>query len=186
MKKIYIILLCILVSAAAIAMYSQERDIAGYPVPPQNDNSLFYIQRSKNKNAIVYDANVKPDGSLDKDSPVNIYWIRYSSDSTMEPLTFIQQKFAYGVKATPYPGKPGQYILVFNSYSKKQIYLLRKQDGKHFAAYTMINGHYAELKRVFIRITGGTFWIPNIEYIDIIGNDMATQRVVSEHFKPAQ
>jgi len=164
----------------------QGKDPSGlhYPTPPQNENSLFYIQRSKNLNAIVYDANVRPDGTLDAKDPLKIYWIRYASDSTIEPLTYIQLKFAYGMKATPYPGKPGQYVLTFNSYEKKQIYLTKRPDGKHFGAYTMINGRYSELKKVFIQINGGTFWFPNVEYIDIVGDDLATQKPITEHFKP--
>jgi hypothetical protein len=155
-----------------------------FPTPPQNENSLFYIQRSKNTNAIVYEANMKSEGVIDPNDPVKIFWIRYSEDSTTAPLTYVQQKFAYGLKAKPYPGRPGQYVLVFSSYEKKQIYLLKKQDGKHFAAYTIIGGKFAELKKIFLQISGGSFWFPNIDYIDISGTDMGTGKPITERFKP--
>ena len=137
-------------------------------------------------NAIVYDANVRPDGSLDPKEPLKIYWIRYTSDSSTAPLSYIQDKFAYGVKATPYPGKPGQYVIQFNAYPKKQLYLLKKPDNKHYGAYIMIGGRYSELKKIFLQINGGTFWFPNVEYVEITGNDMATQKEISDRFKPAQ
>ena len=178
----HFLLLMLSWGAASVADSGQP----GYPVPTPKENGLFFIQRSKNTNAIVYDANVKPDGSLDPERPVDIYWIRYTTDSTTAPLTYVQDKFAYGVKATPYPGKPGQYVLHFNAYPKKQVYLLRKPDGQHYGAYMMINGRYAELKRVFLQINGGTFWFPNVEYIEIIGRDMATQQLISDHFKPSR
>src|SRR4051812_12142816 len=70
-----------------------------YPVPPSNDNSLFYIQRSKNTNAIVYEMNRNTEGKMNMEDPVRIYWIRYTTDSTTEDLSLIQRKYAYGVTA---------------------------------------------------------------------------------------
>lgn len=185
-KAILFLIAAFLVTGLSFPATGKDPSRLHYPTPPQNENSLFYIQRSKNINAIVYDANVKADGTLDVEDPLKIYWIRYSSDSTTAPLTYIQQKFAYGVKAAPYPGKPGQYIITFNSYAKKQIYLVKKADGKHYGAFTMINGRYAELKKIFIQLNGGTFWFPNIEFIDIVGEEPATQKQLTEHFKPAR
>ena len=179
-------ILLIASATLVLTMTAFGNDPPGYPIPPENEHSLFYIQRSKNTNAIVYDSNVLPDGSVNPEDPVSIYWIRYASDSTTEPLNYIQQKFAYGVKSSPYPGRPGQYILRFHAYPSKQIYLLRKPDGRHYGAYTMINGRYAELKRIFLQIDGGTFWLPNVTYIEIVGRDIATQKIVLEHFKPAR
>jgi hypothetical protein len=180
--KIFVMLSAfILVSFLAL---SADLFFAHFPVPPEKENSLFYIQRSKNANTIVYDANLKPDGSLDQTNPVKIYWIRYAEDSLIEPLSYIQQKYAYGLKTTPYPGKPGQFILTFNSYSKKQFYLLKDTNGKHFSTYAIINGKYAILKKVLIKISGGTFWFPNIDFIELVGKDVATQKPISEKFQP--
>jgi len=176
----------LLLQAWTFTVAAKDPVLARYPIPPQNENSLFYLQRSKNTNTIVYDTNIKSDGTLNTEQPLKIYWLRYAADSTIEPLTYIQDKFAYGVKAKPYPGKPGQYIVTFNAYEKKMIYLVRKPDGKHYGAYTLINGRYAEMKRIFLMINGGTFWFPNIEYVDIIGDDMATQKSITERFKPVR
>lgn len=176
-----ILTLLVLVSALALAT---EQFFANYPVPPETENSLFYIQRSKNTNAIVYDANVNSEGTLNPEEPIKIYWIRYATDGTKEPLSFIQQKYAYGLTAKPYPGKPGQYVLTFNAYNKKQLYLLKNSNNKHYSAYTLINGHYAQLKKIYIKVSGGSFWFPNIDYIDIIGKDIATQKPINERFKP--
>src|SRR5438552_3281274 len=85
-----------------VAIVSDNPVYSSYPTPPRNKNSLFYVQRSKNVNAIVYEANIKSDGTLDKEEPVKIYWIRYTSDSTRAPLTFIQNKYAYGIKSEPF------------------------------------------------------------------------------------
>jgi len=155
-----------------------------FPTPPQTDRSLFYIQRSKNTNAIKYDANVMADGKLNPAEPVSVYWIRYATDSTSAELTYIQRKYAYGVKTVPVPGKQDQFIVSFVSYEKKKFYVLRDPDGKKYRAFTNINGKMAELKKIFIQLSGGTFWFPNIVDIEISGKDPATHQNVVEHFRP--
>lgn len=154
-----------------------------YPTPPTNENSLFYIQRSNNTNAIVYETNLKKDGTINEEEPVKIYWLRYTSDSTMEDLNYIQRKYAYGINSHPIQDQKNKFVLQFVSYSKKNIYLMQKPNGK-YAAYVTINGKPAELKHVWIQLNGGTFWFPTIEYVELTGKDPATQQTVSERFKP--
>jgi hypothetical protein len=155
-----------------------------YPVPPDSENMLFYIQRSKNTNAIVYELNALPDGTPDPARPVNIYWIKYTSDSTTEALNYIQQKYAYGLNMRPYNGQKNSYVLQFVSYGKKNLYLLPASHGKKYAAFTSINGKLAELSRVFIQLDGGTFWFPTIEYIELTGRDPVSRQTVTERFQP--
>ena len=158
-------------------------DQSTYPVPPSNDNSLFYVQRSNNTNTIVYDANIKKDGTLLEEEPVKVYWIRYGEDSAITELNYIQRKYAYGIVAHMMTDQKNKYVLQFVSYAKKSLYLMAKPNGK-YAAYMTINGKPAELKKVWIQLNGGTFWFPTIEYIELIGKDPATQQNVTERFKP--
>ncbi len=155
-----------------------------YPVPPINENSLFYIQRTKNTNAIVYEVNRKTDGKINQEDPVKIYWIRYSSDSTTEELTPIQRKYAYGVNSRSYNNQKNSFVIQFVAYKKKNIFLLPKANEKQYAAYMSINGKLAELHRIFIATSGGTFWFPVIDYIELSGKDPSTHQVVTERFKP--
>lgn len=155
-----------------------------YPTPPVNENSLFYIQRSKNTNAIVYETNYLPDGKINALDPVKIYWIRYSSDSTTEDLTLIQRKYAYGINSRNYNGQKNAFVLNFVSYKKKSIFLLPIANGKRYAAFITINGRLVELKKIFISITGGTFWFPSIDYIELSGKDPSSQQTIVERIKP--
>ncbi len=155
-----------------------------YPIPPVNENSLFYIQRSKNTNAIVYEANRMPDGKINTEDPVKIYWIRYSSDSTKEDLTLIQRKYAYGVNARSYNGLKNSFVIQFVAYKKRNIFLLPSSNGKRYSAYININGKLAELKKIFISTSGGSFWFPTIDYVEITGKDPGSQLMLVERFKP--
>jgi hypothetical protein len=178
-------LLTILISLMSVnTSVSDAIPVKIYPVPPVNDNSLFYIQRTKNTNAIVYELNKFSDGRINEDDPVKIYWIRYASDSTTDELTMIQRKYAYGLTARIYNGQKNSFVLQFVSYKKRNIYLLPASNGKRYAAFISINGKLAELKKVFICTSGGSFWFPTIDYVELTGKDPSTQQVVVERFHP--
>ncbi|HQW21849.1 MAG TPA: DUF4833 domain-containing protein [Bacteroidia bacterium] len=181
MLKIYSLLILMLISGTEFA---EDYKPHLYPVPPTTENSLFYVQRSKNTNAIVYDLNRLPDGTPDPKNPISIYWIRYAVDSTKEELSYIQQKYAYGLVSRPYNNQKNAYVLQFVSYDKKNFYLLPTGVPKKYAAFTNINGKLAELKKVFIMLNGGTFWFPTIEYIEMVGKDPTTHQIITERFVP--
>lgn len=155
-----------------------------YPVPPTNSKTLFYVQRSNNNNAIVYETNLNADSTINRAEPVHVYWIRYSSDSTKAELTYIQKKYAYGVKSVEIEGKSGQFILNFVSYDKKKFYLVKSREGNMYQALTMIDGKMAVLEKVFIQLNGGTFWFPTIDEIVLHGRDPLTKEKLVEHFIP--
>jgi hypothetical protein len=159
-------------------------NVKTYPVPPVNDNSLFYIQRTKNTNAIVYEVNKLPDGKINTHDPVKIFWIRYATDSTTEELTTIQRTYAYGVHANPLKGQNDAFILQLVAYKKKNIFLLPIGNTNRYGAFMNINGKMAELKRIFVAISGGTFWFPKVDYIELTGRDPASQQPVVERFVP--
>lgn len=155
-----------------------------YPVPPANQNSLFYIQRSKNTNAIVYEVNPGKDGKPDPVEPVKVYWIRYASDSSKADLNYVQKNYAYGLQSSLFNNKPGQYVIHFVSYSSKKLYLLPDPKDNKYVLYTSINGKLAELQKVYLKIEGGTFWFPNIVDVELRGRDPESKKEVVEYLKP--
>lgn len=177
-SKCFFICLTILFSGPQLAIPNI------YPTPTVNDNSLFYIQRSKNTNAIVYELNRSPEGQINTVEPVKIFWIRYTSDSSLADLTLVQNKYAYGIEATPVNEQKNSFVLHFNAYKKRSFFLMPVKNSKRYAALTKINGQLAELKKVFISTSGGTFWFPQIDYIELTGKDPATQQIVTERFIP--
>ncbi len=188
--SIFLFVHCISLTAyASAASFKENADliVSGletYPVPPRNERSLFYIQRSKNTNAIVYELNLKADGSINEEEPVHVFWLRYSSDSTKAELNYIQKNYAYGIESRMIPGKPGQFVLNLVSYDKKKIFLIPASGSSAYQAFTLINGRMALLDRIFIRLNGGTFWFPVIEEVEIKGRDPQTHEVLVEYFKP--
>lgn len=173
-------LLLVLGISSVTATFARTEPQDTFPIPPRSFGHLFYLQRTPNANTIMYDLNIK-DGALDKDDPVHAYWIRYTEKKQKEELSFIQRKFAYGVKAKDLGNN--KFELHFVSYKKMPIYLEYSAAEKTYHAYATVNNRYLRLSRIFIMINGGSFWSPNIEFVEIKGFDSATGKEVVERLK---
>ena len=161
--------------------YKTEADTV-FPTPPKSNKLLFYVQRTSNTNTIVYELN-EENGKLDKENPIHPFWIRYQEQGQTEELNYIQRTFAYGinVEAT----SDSRYQFNFVSYKKFKLYLEQTAD-KLYHVYTITpkNKKKIILNRVFVKITGGSFWFPTVEYIELRGLDVSTNKEIIERFKP--
>lgn len=153
--------------------------VATFPVPEGNTKQLFFLQRTPNTNTIICELNYK-NGVVDKEAPIHVFWIRYQEKGQMEDLSYIQKKFAYGVKSKEIG--TNKYELNFVSYEKYKMYLMRGADNEYHV-YTSINQKQVILNRIYIEIKGGTFWSPNVQYVELTGLDPASHSVVKERLK---
>jgi hypothetical protein len=153
-----------------------------FPVPSGIPNQLFYLQRDPNTNTVIYQLNVDRAGRLNEDEPVNVFWLRYDEQGQRQDLNLIQRKFAYGLSAEKLA--TDKYELKFAAYRKVRFYLLRSPVDKGFHVYTTIAGKQLQLERVFLRIEGGTFWVPNVKYIEFKGLNTATREPAVERVLP--
>jgi hypothetical protein len=151
-----------------------------FPIPPEGPNRLFYMQRTANTNTIIYDLNVL-DGKINDSEPVKVYWIRYNEKGQKEDLSYIQRKFAYGVVTKKLPNE--QYDVRFVSYKKFPLLLMKANDGKYHIFATVAQRQIM-LKSLFVKIEGGSFWLPNVVYVEFKGTDQNTGREIIERFKP--
>lgn len=152
-----------------------------FPVPASNNNQLFYLQRTSNKNTIVYDLNIV-NGVPDKENPVHVYWIRYSEKGQRQELSYIQRNFAYGIKSTALANNSG-YALHFVSYKKYVLYLMKSAADNKYRVYTTVNAKTVVLNRIFIKINGGSFWSPKVEYVEIKGTDPSSGKEITDRLK---
>jgi hypothetical protein len=158
-----------------------DSEIHSYPVPPVSNERLFYLQRTSNFNTIVYDLNIGSDGKLDTDEPVKTYWIRYAENGQKQQLSYIQRKFAYGLTAKALNN--GNYDIRFVSYKKFPLTLMKAEDGKYHI-FAFIAQKQVIINRIFVKIDGGSFWLPNVTYVEVKGSDPETGREIVERFKP--
>lgn len=153
--------------------------VTTFPVPDGNAKQLFFLQRTPNTNTIVCELNYK-NGLVDKEEPIHVFWIRYQEKGQMEDLSYIQRKFAYGVKAKEIGSN--KYELNFVSYKKYKMYLMVGADNQYHV-YTSINQKQVILNRIYIEVKGGTFWSPNVQYVELTGLDPTSHSVVKERLK---
>ncbi len=152
-----------------------------FPIPKFNTKTQFYVQRTPNTNTIMYELNMK-NGVLDDDNPVHVYWIRYANGGGIEELSYIQRKFAYGLKVSKVGDE--KYKLLFAAYDKIPFFLMKSTAGI-FHTYVEVNGKLIVLKRIYIRIDkGGTFWAPNVKYVEFKGTEVASGKEVIQRINP--
>lgn len=149
------------------------------PVPEKNKRLLFYLQRSNDDNTVVYEIN-HTNNRLNENAPVLINWIRYEEEGQKEEISYIEKKFAYGIEHRKI--NDSNYELRLVSYSKHPLYLMNSGDNT-YKVLTRINGKLAKLERIFIQVDGGTFWSPNVTYIELRGTDVGGN-VISQRIKP--
>jgi hypothetical protein len=156
--------------------------VDSFPTPKNVDNLLFYIQRDPNTNTICYTLNIDKNGKLNLSTPIHAFWIRYPEGGVRKDLNFIQRKFAYGINSKKMAD--GSYDVRSVAYNKLPLHL--RKDGKGvYHVYADINKKESMLERIFIRIgDGGTFWNPDVKYIELKGVEVKTGKRVLERFKP--
>lgn len=152
-----------------------------FPTPKGIANQLFYLQRDPNTNTIICELNADKNGEVDKKDPILVYWIRYGDNGEKKDLSYIQRKFAYGIE-TKEIGKD-HYELKFVSHKKLPMYLLRSDNDKKFHVYVTVNKKKIQVERIFVRIEGGSFWLPNVKYVELKGTDTENDSPVLERIK---
>ncbi|PYF77248.1 DUF4833 domain-containing protein [Pedobacter nutrimenti] len=152
-----------------------------FPTPKGIANQLFYLQRDPNTNTIICELNVNSKGEVDKEEPIKVYWIRYQDNGEKKDLNYIQRKFAYGIRSEAIGND--QYKLHFVSYKKFPMYLMRSEQDKKYHVYVTVNNKKIELERIFVRIEGGSFWVPNVKYVEVKGTHAGTDTPVTERLK---
>lgn len=171
-KHLFVIPLLYLL--AGLSAYAQ----AGYPVPQRTNKMLFYLQRSHNKNTIVYDLNTLPNGTLDKDQPIKMHWIRFEEGGRVADLSFIQRR-AFGVKCKPADKAENSFIVKFNNFNKRDMLLAKTSGG--YRALIKIANETAELESVYIQAQNNALGMPlSFKYIELSGISIRTKKKLSE------
>jgi len=164
----------------SVLVFSFGLLITGFKVPPE-DTSLFSIGRSKDANEIHYALNLDEYNALNAKNPIQVYWIKRTRKNKIVPLTWIQQKFAYGIV---YLSKSENYAKFRLAAYDKRVFELKKNKNNEFKVFTMSNNMEVEVDRVFIHITGGTFWIPKIPKVELYATLSRTDKKIKETIIP--
>jgi len=150
-----------------------------YPIPVKTDQMLFYLQRSFNRNTIIYALNKLPDGSVNTKNPIHVYWIRYQERGQKAELSFLQSK-AYGVKCKISDRTKNSFIIHFNYFDQREIHLSKSATG-NYKAIVSINHEPAELVNAFIQSESNSSGMPqSFKFIEFHGTSLTTGKIISE------
>ena len=143
---------------------------------------LFAIERSKNKNTVLYEANlVRVTESadevpvLDKKTPVTVTWIRLSDDdctpehATRKGLGWAELKFAYGASAKA--KGDGHFDVTLTAFNKRKLDVFLDDAGKPHAHVT-IDGQVGRLSRIYVEAHDRSIGLPKVDYIELIGTSI--------------
>ncbi len=159
--------------------------ISAFTVPENmheaENQTLFKIGRSKDINEIWYTPNINENGTINQENPVNVFWVKKNEQNKTEPLSLIQKKYAYGIKYLKIT--KDQAVFQFVSYSKRNFTLKKNSKGDYRVFYSQ-KGRELELSKIYIQITGGSFWFPKIKQVEIYYTNPENQKTEVEILIP--
>ena len=173
---IAILLLCIF--SNNLMAQSKNPSPLTFPTPKNIDNMLFYIQRDPNVNTAIYAINYQENGKIDKSNPIKAYWVRYAEKGEKKDLSYIQRKFAYGIESKSLDNE--EFEFQFVSYKKLPLTLKKIGSDQKYHVFVSVNQKRIQVEKIFVRIEGGSFWLPNVKYAEVTGIDASSNKIITE------
>ena len=166
----FLFLICCF-STIGIAQELENSRPANFPTPPSTEKSLFFIQRNKNVNTIMYDAKFLTNGDFDKSEPIDAYWLRYTSTGYRKELSWLERTFAYGYNSKRDKGGNGHWVEL-TAYDGRKIHLKKSDDNKPIATISC-NGKDCKLDYIYVYADESSSW-PKVIHIDIHATELDT------------
>lgn len=177
------------VSASAATYASTVTEVAALPIvrpdfpQPTDQNLLFYIQHSSSANTVVYTARIDPNGRLDHDEPIEVYWRRFADDGGRASLSFIERLFGYGVHVEPQAKTAVAVTANIVGYPQRAITVDFGSDDNPRALIKM-GGRQAKLVYVYLDVDE-RYLIPFVLHADVFGIDLENGHVRHEVITPS-
>ena len=185
-KTALVVLIVYFISASLMNCRAGDPDTTktyrDYPVPEWNAKLMFYLQRTHNRNTVIYELNYSKGNRLDPDKPLRPIWIRFEEGGIRKELSLIQDRvFGLDVKQT----SKDSWVVRFRSYKKRDVFIMRDGGRNSYKALVKINGKMVKLTHLYLSMTTNVLGIPSvISYIDIYGIDTETRSTVIERIIP--
>ena len=154
------------------------------------DSVLFWIERSKNKNIVVYEA-IKQNGINDHYNNIIGYWLvidpeyikanrKKGKTDDREELSMIERKLAYGYNVTSTDSNKKCKIYQVNLVSVPSIImdLITDKQGKPHII-VIINGYKCYLRRIYVATKESWYGLPKVLYVTLTGIEIKTGAIQS-------
>ncbi|MCC2111229.1 MAG: DUF4833 domain-containing protein [Hyphomicrobiales bacterium] len=148
---------------------------------PSDPNLLFYIQHSQNPNTIVYAARRGSVTPFDPDAPIEVFWRRFSRQGEREALTFFERIFVFGTRTRP-EGTSGTRFAARLAASSMAHGILELGPTGDPRIVGKVGDHDVRVIYAYAEL-GDYAFIPKINFIDVIGRDLASNDYVTRRIK---
>ncbi len=142
---------------------------------------LFTIERSLNKDQIVYFLNLDENGHLEKENPISLKWLDNEKTGELVPIDWIKKKYGYGIVILSQEAQ--ELTFKFVSYDEK-LFILKKDLFGNYEVFAKINDRMMKIRHVYLKIDDGSFWKPNIAEVSVLGVSEFANTEVKETFNP--
>jgi hypothetical protein len=142
---------------------------------------LFEIARNRDADKIYYELALTPDGKLDIQEPVYVYWKKYTRHGETQPLTRIQRNHSYGLK---YMEIKPDYARFRFAASNERDFIIKKNPWGYFRVYTPGIKGEQELIKMYVHFSGGSYLMPVIGHIELTLKDPETGLLTTQAFEP--
>lgn len=148
---------------------------------PENDEILFHVFRSRDADKIFYQVNLDNEGNLIAGDPVKIFWVRQTQNNQKEPLTWVQNKYAYGLQFL----EVDQHFAIFRFVSfPDKTFVLQKDNEGMFRVFTICGEREMIVNSLFIHFDNDSFWFPKIKRVELHATEVNTQSLIVEYIEP--
>ena len=90
----------------------------------------------------------------------------------------MQRKFAYGIESKTLDNE--EFELQFVSYKKLPLTLKKIDSDQKYHVFVNVNQKRIQVEKIFVRIEGGSFWLPNVKYAEVTGIDASSNQKITE------
>ena len=177
-KSLIVTTILVTIISGNLLAQSKNPSPLNFPTPKNIDNMLFYIQRDPNTNTAIYAINYLDNGKIDKSNPIKAYWIRYAEKGEKKDFNYMQRKFAYGIESKNINNE--EFELQFVSYKKLPLTLKKIDSDQKYHVFVSVNQKRIQVEKIFVRIEGGSFWLPNVKYAEVTGIDASSNKLITE------
>lgn len=177
-KSLIVITILVQIFSGSLRAQSKNPSPLNFPTPKNIDNMLFYIQRDPNINTAIYAINYQENGKINKSNPIKTYWIRYAEKGEKKDLNYLQRKFAYGIESKTLDNE--EFEFKFVSYKKLSLTLKKIEADQKYHVFANVNQKKIQVEKIFVRIEGGSFWLPNVKYAEVTGIEALSNKTITE------
>eukprot|EP01079_Euglenida_sp_SAG-EU17-18_P004510 gene4510-817_t len=146
------------------------------PVCGAHQNVLFYIERNKNHNLVLYSWSLKKNSLI-----VQVQWQNYAVDGGLEDLNWFERKFAYGVDTSVNTAASCKAVL--KALSSRPLQVFKDTQGQVHATARTSSGELVELLSVYVMADEQSS-LPKVMHIDLYGFDTDSKKFVKETIVP--